>query len=193
MPSIRAAASASLLLAVAALLRPAARAHEGYHPGFDQIPPGLNEVDVKDETATTFFVVTRQVKEADIGTFAAEAVGPLMLELRRQQLDVMGPLTFIYRGRGGDGETFTMDIGVPVVEAKGAAPDGYAYRKEPDFTCVSGVYKGAMAGLNQAWGRVRETAGTRQRTASGQEREVYLHWVDPESVNNVIDLQHGVR
>lgn len=191
MLSIRAAVSASLVLLL--LAATGVRAHDGYHPGFDAIPPGLNDIAPKDEPPTLYLLATRELTEADIPSFVGETVSELVQEARRLDVAVVGPLTFIFRGRNIDGQPFEMDIALPVMERNGPPAAGFAYREEPALATVSGVYKGPMGGINGAWSRVLATPDSRDRAASGQDRELYLHWVRPDSPNNVIDLQHGVR
>lgn len=173
-------------------------AHEGEHPSYDELPAGLGEIGPKEETATTYFLTSRRLTDHDIGAFAGEMIDPLMKQAKALGLEVIGPITFIFHDRPivgalGEAAIFRMDLAIPVYEAKGTPPKTFSFRKEPDFSCISATYKGPTSKLLDAWTALRAAPANQGHPASGQDREVFLNWEAPESPNNVIDLQHGVR
>lgn len=103
-----------------------------------------------------------------------------------------GPAIFIYRGSDGAPNTeFDFSAGFQVLPDE-PTPQGFEMSTLPAFRCATLYYTGSLANLPQAWQTAMEKVTQAQLRPTGEQRELYLYWEDPQSPNNVIEIQIGV-
>jgi effector-binding domain-containing protein len=64
---------------------------------------------------------------------------------------------------------------------------------EPAMKCATLIYRGSVAHLKEAFGKLYHEIDARGLTPSGVSREVYLYWEGVDSPNNVIQLRAGLN
>lgn len=119
----------------------------------------------------------------------AEAVIPrLLAEAEARGMTIVGPCIFVYEGCDGKPDTeFTLTVAFPVDSCKNQG--FFACLEMPEHECLSTQYRGAMAGIGDAWSRFTPVAMGQGVALQPVGREVYLHWVDMDSPENVTELQ----
>lgn len=162
-------------------------------PMFADDTTDITPLRVKDLPETTFFCVKKKLTLPEVGAFAAAEIDPLVEAAREAHLDVRGPVTFFYTGIDGDPKTvFTLEIGVPVMkQADAKAP--YYFEKKPKFKCVATLYQGGVKGIGPAWMQFVSKLAAAGHAPTDQCREAYYYWETPDSPNNVVEFEQGIR
>jgi effector-binding domain-containing protein len=87
---------------------------------------------------------------------------------------------------------FNLQVGFPVEEGtKEFAP--YKLRKTDPFKCLTVLYTGPITHIDKAYMRAMPAVLAGGHKMTGETREAYLYWEKPESPNNVIQLQIGIK
>ncbi len=147
--------------------------------------------DIKKKKAKPFIylhgtVTVAYEKVPEGGGRIMDALQPLV-----EGKDVLaGPSVWTYRD-GGPGK-LVLRAGFQVKSGtRGKA--GYAARKEPEWHCLSAMYKGPMPRIIDAWHALMEHAESKGIECSDERREIYLKWVGVDSKANVTELQLRLR
>lgn len=142
------------------------------------------------EYAPAIYVVRRtQLTVPEIPDFAAREVDLLEQSIAAAGLTWAGDSTFFYNGMSADPtQPFTFTIAQPVQQA-GEVPPPYAIWHSPAVRVLEVDYHGSMKGIHDAWMELWETLAARGLQAADEAREVYKHWVDFDSSENVTALQ----
>ncbi|WP_293935132.1 GyrI-like domain-containing protein [Iodobacter sp.] len=123
----------------------------------------------------------------------AQVISSLCEETATLGLEITGPLEFIYFGVDGNPKTkFDLIIAVPVNKIGEPSSQFEYYESEP-FNCSDTNYQGGMSGMPKAWGGFVESIFNLGLIPTIQCREVYKHWVDDESNENITELQMGIE
>ena len=95
---------------------------------------------------------------------------------------------FTYEGCDGKPDTeFTLKVAFPVDARKGQGK--YSCVDVPAHECLSTTYRGPMSGIGRAWSAFCSAALDQGIGLQAVGREVYIHWVDVESEENLTELQ----
>jgi effector-binding domain-containing protein len=87
---------------------------------------------------------------------------------------------------------FELQIGFPV--ADGAKPEGeIKVRTLEDYRCATVLYSGSMRDIAQAYQRIFTQLPEAGLEYAGNSREMHLYWEGPESPNNIVLIQVGVK
>ncbi len=117
----------------------------------------------------------------------------LRAAIRENKTPVAGSVIFIYHGvNPTDNKPFTLDIGV-VVDAEAKAAGDFKIRKLEPFKCDTILLSGPVSAISQAYEKLMPAVMARKHEPSGEVREAYLYWEGPESANNVVQIQMGVK
>jgi len=149
-------------------------------------------VDIKTVPATLFFCVADNVTQADIPTFAQNSIGPLYAMPGRLGRQPAGDLQFICPEWLGPDAKNKIIFAIPIAKEFPVEAPYYIW-KAPAFKCAWVEYKGPMSGIKDAWmkfGGDVEKIGLKSRPSW---REVYVHWVAPESAEDRTELQAGIE
>lgn len=103
-----------------------------------------------------------------------------------------GPVIFVYRDMTDLSKPFTLDIGMPVAE-NGAAPEGFSVTRLTEFKCATILYSGPVGGIGKAYEKLMSQITAANLEPVAGSREFYLYWEGPESVNNVVQIQIGIK
>lgn len=104
-----------------------------------------------------------------------------------------GAYTFVYQGMAmGPDTKFNLRIGVPVKPGT-AAPQGTRLGKLEPLRAATVVYCGSIQHIGEAFGKLYGELAAAGLQPTTECRETYVYWEGPESKNNVIILQAGVK
>lgn len=128
-----------------------------------------------------------------IHSYANSRVYDFYEELKNSALEPDGPLEFIYFGATDDPEKeFTLQIAMPVKEEKPVS-NGYRFKKSAPFNCVSHLYKGNVHEMMPVYENLYQQISTNKLQPVDEIREVYQHWVEPTSPENITEIQIGIN
>jgi len=130
---------------------------------------------------------------AKIGAVAGQVIPAILKAADEGHVRITGPLVFVYQGTTGQPDTpFKLTIGLPVAE--GTKPVGdFKVRKLADLRCATVLFSGPMAKLGEAYGKLFPALMAAGHVPTGETREYYLYWESPESPNNVLLIQAGIK
>jgi effector-binding domain-containing protein len=136
---------------------------------------------------------TKKTTLNGLGPYVRTIARQLYREASRADLEVTGPIYWIYYGMDGQPDTeFTLEIALPVTE-----PDAYAgeflIKKLPFFRCVSGLHTGAWGNMSETYGQLIGELTARGCTMNGICREVYVQMDFSTPGNNVTEVQIGIE
>lgn len=149
-------------------------------------------METKHVPSTLFFCVEDYLDACDCGEFAARAVGPLYEAAEAAGLDVTGPLQFISPEWAEEGEKGRRIFALPV-SAERPAPEPWFFWTSPAFDCISKERTGSFDTQGNAWVEFTNEVLATGLKRSGGWREVYLYVENPESPDNITELQLGVE
>lgn len=153
----------------------------------------VGEVDVQTVSAFTYASVHARTTLARL----QETLGVLMPKIQgavaQGAVHPSGAMVFTYNGATGEADQeFDLRIGFFVDRAV-AAGSGIDSSDEPAMQCATLVYRGSVAHLKEAFGKLYGEIGARGLTPTAITREVYLYWEGPNSPNNIIQLQAQIN
>jgi effector-binding domain-containing protein len=117
---------------------------------------------------------------------------PLMEKAKAAGL-LGGPPIFVYHGATGDPTAkFTLDTGL-TVPADTKALGEFKVKKLPALHAATAYFTGPLASLGAAYAQFFPQLMQAGHIPTGDMREVYLFWEGPESANNVVEIQIGIK
>jgi effector-binding domain-containing protein len=142
----------------------------------------------KTNPATLVLEASARLIIPEIPTHAEKIIPALLAEAEGRGMTISGPCLFIYEGCDGSPDReFTLRIAFPVDACAGQG--AFDCREIPAHECLSTQYRGAGQGIGQAWSLFTPVAMSQGLPLQPTGREVYLHWIDQDSADNLIELQ----
>lgn len=171
----------------------AAAAHHSMKIGARADDFVVSEMRVQAFPAVTYLYTQHQTTLAEIGDVVRAAMEQMGEAIAEGKVPVAGPPLFIYTGATAEmDKPFDLQIGFPVHE--GAAAEGdMKLRDLPAFRCATAVFSGSMAHIGQAYQQLFAQIGEAGLVPTGETREMHLYFESPESPNNVVLIQAGVK
>jgi hypothetical protein len=151
-------------------------------------------INTKTVPARKYFCVAEEATQPEIGFFAKRAVGPLYDTAKSMNLPIGGDLELICPQWNAEGKSrviFAIPLDGTLGDNAGAVASPYFFWDAPAFKCAWADYKGSMPSIKAAWaafGNAVKAAG-QMGTPDMAWREVYKHWEDFNSENNLTELQ----
>jgi effector-binding domain-containing protein len=146
-------------------------------------------VEKKKVSSQLYFGMKTKLTILEIMTFAEKNVHKLIEQAQKLDLEIIGPLEFIYDGIDGTPETkFDLTMVLPIKEKKGDSAS-FQYMETKPAVCVYTTYKGAMSGIGKAWGQFMNDIHASGVKTTDECREIYKKWIEPESNDNITELQ----
>lgn len=128
----------------------------------------------------------------DIQDYAEETVGPLYEKAQSLGLEPQAPLEFIYHGIDDrPGTVFELVVALPVKEKR--TSEGVEFIETRSGLVAYEDYKGSMQDIGKAWSQFVHRLRDENLNLSNECREVYKHWVDFNSDENITELQIGIQ
>ena len=125
--------------------------------------------------------------------FAPAAITRLMEKATELKLSQGGPVMFTYFNFQGDPEqVFTAEIGVPIAKGEQAKSGDFYVREAPKFKCATAIFQGPLNKMGEAWQSFVGPAMAKGEP-TGESRELYLYFESPQSPNNIVELQLGLK
>lgn len=141
----------------------------------------------------TYLYAERETTIARVGQTFAEVVPLLVKAAEAGQARITGPLASIAVGATGQPDTpFRLFIGFLVADDTRPV-GGFQVKKLADFRCATVLYAGPSARSGEAYARLFEALTAAGHVPTGETREYNLYWESPESPNNVLLIQAGIK
>ena len=148
---------------------------------------------VKEINPINVLCFTQQVTLTGLQQFVGVKARELYHEAVQHNLDIMGPVYWVYYGMDGNPETvFTLDICLPVAGGKDYQGP-FDLKQLGAFKCLSDWHNGAWRNFPATYGSLFQETGKKQYIPSGQCREIYLHIDFENEENNVTEVQAGIQ
>ncbi len=149
------------------------------------------QLSIKHIPETLFLITEQETLISDVTNIAPMITRGMDQLLEEKDIEPIGPYHFFYFDFSGDRERpFQFQVGLPV-SYKMQVPEPYAYKLSYAHTCVSATYNGPVIGIKEAWAEIFGSA-----TAQGYQpvdgKEIYHHFVDFSSKENVTELQLAI-
>jgi effector-binding domain-containing protein len=109
------------------------------------------------------------------------------------QLRSGGSAMFVYKGMTEDmSKPFTLEVGW-CVPPNAKAFGELKVRKVKAARCATMLYTGSVANMSKVYEKLMPAIKAAGLAPAGDMREMYLYWENPESANNVIQVQVEVK
>ena len=118
----------------------------------------------------------------------------LYREAYRKNLEVTGPVYWIYIGADGSPETqFNLSIALPVSFSETELTDSeFKLKYLNPFNCVAGHLYGSWEGLGRMYSELASDLAAQKLIMSGENREIYLNMDFKNPENNITEVQIGI-
>ncbi len=149
---------------------------------------------VQEFPARTYLYTEQQTTLAQIGPTVGQMMGKIVQAIGGGEFNVVGPPIFVYDGATGEmDKPFTLQVGFPVADGTKSDDDELRVRPLERYRCATVLYSGSMANIGQAYQRIFPELAQAGLTPVGGSREMHLYFESPESPNNVVLIQVGVK
>ena len=110
-----------------------------------------------------------------------------------KQVQITGPMIMVYHNATPDPEKpFKLDVGFPIMPPD-QEPAGLKVRELPQLKCATIIYTGPIDQIGKAYEKIMPAVFQAGHKTTGEIREVYMYWEDPNSPNNVVQIQVGIK
>lgn len=118
----------------------------------------------------------------------------LYTDAAKNDLEVTGPVYWIYQGADGNPDTtFALTIAIPVAAGQLLANDSeFKFKTLNTFTCLSEQHLGNWGQLGETYGRLLTEIHSKNIQMSGITREIYLNMDFENPENNITEVQMGI-
>ncbi|MGE4441051.1 MAG: hypothetical protein AB7D27_06135 [Desulfomicrobium sp.] len=146
------------------------------------------QIERKKIPATTVIEAAAMLTIPEVPAYAEKIIPMLLAEAENRGMAVTGPCVFTYEGCDGSLDTvFSLKVSLPVDACQGQG--AFDCVQVPAHECLSTVYRGPMKGIGPAWSAFTPLAMRQGLALRPVGREVYAHWVDLDSQDNLTELQ----
>ena len=148
---------------------------------------------IKEVRPLTFFYHSVRTTVAGLTAQTGVVAKDLYREAAALGLDVTGPLCWQYVNFDPTpGAEFTLQIALPVAEAKADYAGKFAFQRTGPFRCLSAVHEGDWTQLPGTYQKLFGSLTAENLRPTGLNREVFLtvNFTDPAA--NVTEVQIGV-
>jgi len=135
----------------------------------------------------------KQVSIQDLQEFVRIKARELYYDAIHSNLEVMGPVYWVYYGMDGNPQTmFTLEIALPVLVSNGYSGDFTISQLAP-FKCISAVHKGGWEKLPETYMKLYGEIGQAGYTPMNECREIYINIDFKNAENNITEVQVGIQ
>jgi len=111
----------------------------------------------------------------------------------RNELEITGPVYWIYDGADGQPDTaFTLTIALPVTKPSHPIDSPYNLKQLEAFGCISAELYGNWDGLANTYGALFGEIMSQKLNMSGQNREIYVNMDFENPERNITEVQIGI-
>jgi effector-binding domain-containing protein len=150
-------------------------------------------MEVKKFNPITVLYFTRKVTLTGLQEFVRVKARELFKDAIISDLEVTGPVYWIYYGMDGNPQTlFTLEVAIPVTANDNYKGEFQIKKLEP-FKCLSAWHKGVWGRLPLTYGSLFHEMADRNFIPSGECREIYQHIDFLDEENNLTEVQVGIQ
>lgn len=144
-----------------------------------------NALTLKEVQPFSALVFTTRATLSTLSQHAPSVAENLYREASRLNLNVTGPIQWIYTGVGG-GETneFQLEIVLPISQP-GVQSEEFSYKVFPAFRCTAYIHTGPWSDFGEVYGALFSQLYRDGYQNDGRVREIYAV-VDPENPANCV-------
>jgi len=144
--------------------------------------------------AKKYFAIRTVTTLNEIQKVAMKETDHLKDQIKKMDLEVVGPMEFIYFDCTEDkNKEFTLEIALPIKEVKGEIPSGYSLVLHEPFNCIVHEHKGDVSDLFSVYDKIFSEMWNNSLRPTNQVREVYKKYFDPFSEDNITEIQVGLQ
>jgi effector-binding domain-containing protein len=203
-PLTRTAVLAALVLVTLVLVSATyLAAQPATQPAKANEPPGaaadlpefvISDLRVQDFPAVTYLYTEQETTIAELGQVIPAMMAKLGEVIEGGSVQIRGAPIFVYDGATGEmNKPFKFQVGFPVAEGtKVDAADLQVRQLEP-YHCATVLYSGSMANVGQAYQKVFTDIMAAGLKPKGGSREMHMYFENPESPNNIMQIQVAVE
>jgi len=148
---------------------------------------------IKEIKPVSVLYFTQKTTLNGLGQYVRTVARQLYREACRADLEVTGPIYWLYYGMDGQPDTeFTLEIALPVTEPNAYAGE-FSTKALPSFRCVSGLHTQAWEEMPETYGQLISELTAHGCTMNGICREVYVQMDFKTPGNNVTEVQIGIE
>ncbi len=154
----------------------------------------IGEMRIQTVPALTYLYVPAETSFAKMGEPVKAGFDKLFGAAAEAKLLLARPTMLVYQGNPHfhPEKDFKMEIGL-IVADETEAPAGLEIRKTQPFKCATILYTGPVADQGQAYQKLIPALTAAGLTPTGEERELCLLWMGPDSVDNIFMMQIGIK
>lgn len=149
---------------------------------------------MKTTPALTVICFETQTSLRGIGKYIRTIAHELYLEAAKYELEILGPVLWIYNGADGKPDTiFKLTIAIPVSETKKQIDtDRFRLKLLDPFNYFSETHSGPWDQLGKTYESIISKIISENIKMSGQNREVYIQMNFEQPVYNITEVQVGI-
>jgi effector-binding domain-containing protein len=118
----------------------------------------------------------------------------LYKEAVRHDLEITGPVYWIYKGADGNPDTsFALTIALPVTHAAIEINNSeFKLQTLPTFQCMSCLHNGEWSELGKTYSKIISEILVKEPAMNGENREVYINMDFDNPERNITEVQVGL-
>jgi effector-binding domain-containing protein len=150
-------------------------------------------MEIKNQNTFTALSFSVQTNFAGIFQYVRVKAAELYKDAVENNLEITGPVYWIYTGMDGHSDTiFNLDIVIPVTK-----PETYLGKFEvktvQSLKFLSAIHAGSWEKLPDTYNQLFMETGKKNYVPNGICREVYLHMDFAQPANNLTEVQVGIE
>lgn len=137
-------------------------------------------------------VFSTQATLSELGQHVGSVARQLHADAVANQLDIVGPIQWIYEGMDGNPQTrFNLTIALPV-SGQPSGETAFECQTLPTFKCIWLIHHGPWNQMHIPYSQLFQQALSNQMTPSSISRESYIHVDFENAENNITLIQLGI-
>ena len=146
---------------------------------------------IKKAPSMNFFCFSTETTLMELGKYVRVKAYETYIEAIKNNLEITGPIYWIYYGMDGNPETkFKLDIGVPVQKNKPLS-SGFSCKPVGEMEFATCIHEGSWNNFPQSYSSLIAELMKSGRTLNGIAREIYINIDFENPNNNITEIQLG--
>ena len=132
-------------------------------------------------------------KLRDLGRLAGVVARELYRDAVRNDLEITGPVYWIYLNISGDeNKPFVLEIALPVSEIPARYSGRFELKRSETFYSISLIHTGTWYDMPESYGRLFRFVAEKKLETVAQNREIYINMDFINPTANVTEIQAGI-
>jgi len=150
-------------------------------------------MEVKNVVSAKAFYHAEMTTLKEIHEVAKREIHNMYQKAEKLGLKEASPMQFIYYGVDANAKTkFTLEIAM-IVDGEKPYNGKYKFKNLEGFKCASRLHKGSINKLSETYDQFMPELFKSGKNMMEQSREVYHHYVDQDSPDNLTEIQIGIN